>query len=84
MGIEPGPLRSYLLAAFLEHVLLLLGHHLPLLTAQHHPLGTRHVLHVDHQLGAVQRVTVPMETFRSRVTADDGKDRHTGAYRAAL
>lgn len=47
-----------LLAAFLEHVLLFLCHHLPLLAAEHHPLGAGDVLHVDHQLGAVQGVAV--------------------------
>lgn len=49
---------SYLLAAFLEHVLLFLRHHLPLFAAQHHALGAGDVLHVDHQLGAVQRVAI--------------------------
>lgn len=47
-----------LLAALLEHVLLFLRHHLPLFAAEHHALGAGHVLHVDHQLGAVQRVAV--------------------------
>ena len=48
-----------LFAAFLEHVLLLLGHHLPLLAAQHHALRARDILHVHHQLSAVQGVAVP-------------------------
>lgn len=47
-----------LLAALLEHVLLLLCHQLPAFAAEDHPLGAGDVLHVDHQLGAVQRVTV--------------------------
>ena len=48
-----------LFAAFLEHVLLLLGHHLPLLAAQHHALRARDILHVHHQLSAVQGIAVP-------------------------
>lgn len=47
-----------LLAALLEHVLLLLRHHLPLFAAQHHALCAGDVLHVHHQLSAVQRVAV--------------------------
>lgn len=47
-----------LLAALLEHVLLFLRHHLPLFAAEHHALGAGHVLHVDHQLGAVQGVAI--------------------------
>lgn len=47
-----------LLAALLKHVLLFLRHHLPLFAAEHHALGARHVLHVDHQLGAVQRIAI--------------------------
>lgn len=53
---------SYLLAAFLEHVLLFLRHQLPLFAAQHHALRAGDVLHVDHQLGAVQRVAVAAQT----------------------
>lgn len=52
-------ISAYLLAPLLEHVLLFLGHNFPLLAAQHHPLCARDVLHVHHQLGAVQGISVP-------------------------
>lgn len=57
--------------SLLEHVLLFLGHHFPLLAAQHHPLRARDVLHVDHQLGAVKRISIPAE--QNLITVSAGK-----------
>jgi len=49
----------HLVTLFVVRVFFLLGEQLPLLAAQHHPLGAGHVFHVGHQLCAVQGVAIP-------------------------